>query len=178
MPNKTVETTNMTFQVQPNGNVHIRRRLLRSFVGVVLGLLFIAIGIVLFMSLLSGKASPIYVPCGLFVFGVVLLIYSGKELGAPDILIEKSLRRVTQQSRWPFRSTVQIWPLDAFVSVAYHVIGYITTRRSKTSVYGVSLVFPDGKTLPLAEITPKQREQVMEILKTATGLPEYQSPGK
>jgi len=33
-------------------------------------------------------------------------------------------------------------------------------------------VFSDGNSLPLAEIAPKQREQVMGILAAATDLPE------
>jgi hypothetical protein len=100
------------------------------------------------------------------------LIYSGQELRAPNILIEKSSRRVTLRSRWPFSATAQSWPLDAFAGVAYHVMSQIKTRHSTTNVYGTSLVFSDGKPLPLTEIAPKQREQVMGILTAVTGLPE------
>jgi hypothetical protein len=38
----------------------------------------------------------------------------------------------------------------------------------------VGLVFSDGKLFPLAQITPMQREQVMSVLTTATGLPQFE----
>jgi hypothetical protein len=178
MSAKRVTTTNMTFQVQPNGDVAIRRRVLRSILGAILGLLFIVLGIWIGISSLSGKGDSFYVVCGLFVFGVFLLIYSGQELRAPNILIEKSSRRVTLRSRWPFNATAQSWPLDAFAGVAYHVMSQIKTRHSTTNVYGISLVFSDGKPLPLAEIAPKQREQVVEMLTAATSLRQLEPKSK
>lgn len=175
MSAKRVTATNATFQVRPNGDVVIERRVLRSIVGVILGLLFSVLGIWMGIASLSAKGDSFFVVCGLFVFGLALLIYSGQELRAPNIWIEKSSRRVTLRSRWPLKAAAQSWPLDAFAGVAYHVMGHITTRYRKTNVYGVSLVFSDGKSLPLAEIAPKQREQVVEILTATTGLPELVS---
>jgi hypothetical protein len=167
MPTERVTTTNVTLQVQPNGDVDIRRRVSSGLVGVAVGLALIALGL---WMLREGMCFAV----ALLASALLPLIQSSKELRMPNILIEKSPRRVTQQLRWPSRGAGKSWSLDAFAGVAY----YITTGRRGIQMHQVGLVFSDGKPFPLARIAPGQREQVMNMLTTATGLPKLELKSK
>jgi hypothetical protein len=163
MPTERMTTPNVTLQVQPNGDVDIRRRVSSIWVEATIGLLFIAFGL---WMLREGMCFAV----ALLAAALLPLIQSGKELRRPNILIEKSPRRVTQQLRWLSQGAGQSWSLDAFAGAAY----YITTGRRGIQMHQVGLVFSDGKLFPLARITPTQREQVMSLLTTATGLPKLE----
>ena len=167
MPTERVTTTNVTLQVQPNGDVDIRRRVSSGLVDMAVGLALMAFGL---WALREGVCF------GWIFMAVALLplVQSGKELRRPNILIEKSPRRVTQQLRWPSKGAGQSWSLGAFAGVAY----YVTTGRRGIQMHQVGLVFSDGKLFPLARITPAQREQVMSMLTTATGLPKLELKNK
>jgi len=167
MPEEKITAINATAQVLPNGDVYIRRRVSSGLGGVAVGLALMALGL---WMLREGMCFAV----ALLAAALLPLIQSGKELRRPNILIEKSPRRVTQQLRWPSRGDGQSWSLDAFAGVAY----YITTGRRGIQMHQVGLVFSDGKLFPLAQITPAQREQIMSMLTTATGLPKLELKNK
>ena len=167
MSEEKITTINVTGQVLPNGDVYIRRRVSSGLGGLVVGLLLIAFGLWMWKeSMCFGWVLPIV--------ALLPLAQSAQELSRPDVLIEKSPRRVAQQPRWPSKGAGQSWSLDAFAGVAY----YTTPGRRGIRVHQVGLVFPDGKLFPLARITPAQREQVMNVLTTATGLPKLELKNK
>ena len=163
MPEEKITAINVTGQVLPNGDVYIRRRVSSGLWGLIAGAAVIVFGL---WSLREGV-------CFGWAFLVVALLplaQSAKELQRPDVLIERSPRRVTQQPRWPSKGTGQSWSLDAFAGVAH----YTAIGRRWTQAHRVGLVFSDGKLFPLAQIMPTQREQVMSMLTTATGLPKLE----
>ena len=167
MPEEKITAINATAQVLPNGDVYIRRRVSSGLVDMAVGLALIAFGL---WALREGVCF------GWIFMAVALLplVQSSKELRRPNILIEKSPRRVTQQLRWPSKGTGQSWSLDAFAGVAH----YTAIGRPWMQAQRVGLVFLDGKLFPLAQITPAQREQVMSMLTTATGLPKLELKNK
>ena len=183
MTKNKITTSNMTFRPQPNGDLLIRRRHLRNLVGMVLSLPFIAVGaFVLFrfiITLFSGRfvleelgETLTWLLCssGFGLFGIALWMYSLKQLRSPDILIEKTLRRVTLRPRLPFGAPAPSYPFDAFASVVHFVV------PNRFESHRVGLMFADGNVMPIAEITKRQRDQTMEMLTTATGLPERELP--
>lgn len=189
MATNKITTSNVTFYPQPNGDLLIRRRHFRNLVGVVLALPFIAAAVFVvyrfFVSLLFGQlrsedlgeALVWLASCsGVGLAGGALLLYSARELRSPDLLIEKSLRRVTLRPRLVLGAPTQIQSLEAFTHVAHRIVSRVDERGADYAVHRVDLIRADGSVMPIAEVAKKQHGPVMDMLAAATGLPQLRPP--
>ena len=166
--NKLV-SNNATLIVQPNGDLLIKPRRLRSIVGLAL-VLPLLVGAILF--LVSAFSDGIKISALLWAVVLGGLAYflarnSWRDVRKPGLTIEKTAQRVNR----PGGQDAQSWPIDTFVGVVSVVSGSIGRQGNERSqIYQVGLALPDGSIMPLVETGYKQRDKAMAMITEATGL--------
>ncbi|MEW5956555.1 MAG: hypothetical protein AB1801_02445 [Chloroflexota bacterium] len=164
-------TNNATLHIQANGDVLIKRRRLLSGAGILAGLLLALFGLGLLISIFSSfSVGRLLIAAALLLSSYPVLRSAWQGLQQPNILIEKSAQRVSQQPALLGGGEARHWSCSQFAGVAVWRSGQIRVGRTTEDVYQAGLVLSEGQLLPLVEIPAKKRAKTAEILAAATGL--------
>ncbi len=163
---------NATLIRQPNGDLSIKPRRLRSAVGLVLG---IPLAIFALFSLIGAFSDGFSFIGLLWALGLGYLAYavsrsSLRDLRTPGMTVEKSTGQVTKG--------VETYPLSGFSGVGRAVSGYLNRSRKDEEafqIFQVGLVTTSNQFFPLVETGFKQRDRAIAMIAEATGLPDRQN---
>ncbi len=169
--NKLV-TNNATMIIQPNGDLLIKPRRLRSMMGFVL-VLPIAVGTIFFLIngfSEGGSFSSLTWAIVLGVLGFFLARSSWRDVRKPDLMIEKTAQRVNR----PGGQDPQSWAFSTFIGVTSVVSGSLGRQglqdAERSQIFQIGLTFHDGKLMSLVETGYKKRDKAISMIAEITGL--------
>ena len=172
-------TNNATMHIRANGDVLIKRRRFLYGAGLIAGG-FLALGGLgfLIIGLFDFDLAGLLFGAPMVLGSYFVLRAAWRGLREPEILIEKSARRITLKPGL-LRGGVQRWSFTDLIGVAIWHSGRkpvglklveLFTETSLEEVYQAGVVVSGGQPLALVEIPAKSQESVAEILTQATGL--------